>query len=321
MQKNKKEHPAEKSKLHPRNKHRKRYDFKKLVSACKELGAYVKKNEYGDESIDFFNPEAVKTLNKALLKHFYKINYWDIPQGYLCPPIPGRADYIHNIADLLASCNKGKIPTGEKITCLDIGVGANCVYPIVGSTEYDWKFVGCDIDRNALDNAQKIVNENNLLKDKIILRWQTHDKRTFGSIIEEREFFDVSICNPPFHSSAEEAAKGNVKKTSNLTGKRVTKASLNFGGQSTELWCVGGEERFIHNMIRESRNFGTKCLWFTALVAKSAHLQGIYDLLKFCDVADVKTMEMGQGHKTTRIVCWSFHSAADQKKWAEKYWI
>src|ERR1035437_2064959 len=115
----KKEHPKEKTRLHIRNKHRERYDFKSLVETCPELAQYVKMNIYDDESIDFANPEAVKMLNQALLKHYYEINEWIIPENYLCPPIPGRADYIHHAADLLGSDNYGRIPTGQKIKCLD----------------------------------------------------------------------------------------------------------------------------------------------------------------------------------------------------------
>jgi 23S rRNA (adenine1618-N6)-methyltransferase len=44
-----------------------------------------------------------------LLISYYDIQKWDIPH-YLCPPIPGRADYIHYIADLLAESNNGIIP-------------------------------------------------------------------------------------------------------------------------------------------------------------------------------------------------------------------
>lgn len=40
-------------------------------------------------------------LNKALLAAHYDIEYWDIPDTYLCPPIPGRADYVHRAAELL----------------------------------------------------------------------------------------------------------------------------------------------------------------------------------------------------------------------------
>jgi 23S rRNA (adenine1618-N6)-methyltransferase len=90
-----------KNELHPRNAHNERYDFDALINSCGELREFVAPNKYGDQSVNFSDPLAVKTLNKALLKHFYGIGYWDLPNSYLCPPIPGRADYIHYIADLL----------------------------------------------------------------------------------------------------------------------------------------------------------------------------------------------------------------------------
>ncbi|MBP8157517.1 MAG: RlmF-related methyltransferase, partial [Flavobacterium sp.] len=103
---------SEKINFHPRNPHRFRYDFDALIKACSELKDFVHINEHQLETIDFSNPEAVKALNKALLISNYDIQNWDIPTNYLCPPIPGRADYIHYIADLLATTNNGIIPEG-----------------------------------------------------------------------------------------------------------------------------------------------------------------------------------------------------------------
>ena len=103
----KKTFPQQKSELHVRNLHRSRYDFPQLMKTCPELAPFVSLNKYNDLSVDFSDPHAVKILNKALLKHFYGIQYWDIPQDFLCPPIPGRADYIHYLADLLSANNKG----------------------------------------------------------------------------------------------------------------------------------------------------------------------------------------------------------------------
>lgn len=137
---------TEKSNLHSRNLHRSRYDFKLLIEKCPELKSFVFINEFGNQTIDFSNPQAVKILNKALLTTYYDIQNWDIPKNYLCPPIPGRVDYIHYIADLLAESNNGNIPTGIEIEGLDIGTGANCIYPIIGNSVYDWSFVCTDID-------------------------------------------------------------------------------------------------------------------------------------------------------------------------------
>jgi 23S rRNA (adenine1618-N6)-methyltransferase len=304
----KKEHPIEKTTLHPRNKHRERYNFKQLIETNPELAPFVSINKYADESIDFFNPEAVKMLNKALLKHFYGLAYWDIPKHYLCPPIPGRADYIHHIADLLASTNKGEIPTGNSIKCLDIGVGANCVYPIIGCIEYGWKFIGSDIDPIAIESAKKIVDLNPTLKGDIELRLQTNPNNIFEGIIQKNERIEVTMCNPPFHTSQAEAQKGTMRKLSNLQEKKITKAELNFGGKNNELWCEGGEVAFIQKMIEQSKQFANSCLWFTSLVSKQAHLGTLYNALTNAGALEVKTIPMGTGNKSTRILAWTFLS-------------
>ena len=174
-----KNQPTTKSKLHPRNPHRKRYDFKKLIESCPKLSSFIIKNDYGNESINFFDPEAVKMLNTALLKHYYELDFWEIPPQFLCPPIPGRADYIHHIADLLSASNDRKIPSGENIKCLDIGVGANCVYPIIGNKSYGWKFVGSDIDPKSVTAANKIIDSNSHLKDQIEIRFQKNKRDLF----------------------------------------------------------------------------------------------------------------------------------------------
>ncbi len=316
----KKEHPKEKTALHARNKHRERYDFKLLVQTCPALQPFVTVNNYGDASIDFFNPEAVKMLNKALLKQYYGIEHWDIPSNYLCPPIPGRADYLHHIADVLGSSNKGIIPTGRKILCLDIGIGANCVYPIIGHHEYGWSFIGTDIDPVALESARQIIQANSSLNGAVELRLQPHPKDIFKGIIQKDERFDLTICNPPFHASSVAAQSGTLRKLSNLRQQRVTQATLNFGGQNNELWCAGGEERFIKNMILQSSFFSSSVFWFSTLVSKESTLTGIYEALKKVKAVDVKTVPMGQGNKISRLVAWTFLSVEEQKVWREQRW-
>ena len=173
--------------LHPRNKHRERYDFPKLILACPELKTFIINPKSNEDSIDFANPDAVKALNKALLAHFYQIKFWDIPQNYLCPAIPGRADYIHYVADLLAESNGGIIPKGLNIKCLDVGVGANCVYPIIGRAEYGWGFVGSDIDPLAIRSATNIVNFNPTLKGSVSCRLQKYENVFFDEIMKPKE--------------------------------------------------------------------------------------------------------------------------------------
>ena len=307
-----------KDRLHSRNKHRERYDFKELVASNPALKPFVFVNQYGSETIDFFNPEAVKSLNAALLKLHYNINDWSIPSGYLCPPIPGRADYIHHIADFLRSKNFGKFPKELKV--LDIGVGANCVYPLIGATEYKWNFVGSDIDETAVNSAKAILANNPQFDELIEIRHQTFQRTIFRGIIQENELFDLSICNPPFHASANEAQSGTARKLKNLKADNKREIVLNFGGQSNELWCEGGEIAFLKAMIKQSKNYGHNCFWFSSLVSKESNLRAVYSELKHFKAIEVVTLPMGQGNKTSRVVAWTFLTPEEQIKWKKDRW-
>lgn len=313
--------PAEeKTGLHPRNKHRARYDFTRLVRGWPQLARFVRPNAYGDDSIDYFDPEAVHCLNEALLKCDYGISHWKIPAGYLSPPIPGRADYLHHLADLLRTSNGGKTPPGDRIRCLDVGTGANCVYPIIGASEYGWSFLGSDIDAVAVASAAMIVKLNPVLRRKIELRQQRRSDSAFDGIIQPGELFDASLCNPPFHASQAEARTAALRKLRNLSGKRVSKPTLNFGGKNHELWCEGGESGFVRGMIRESRNYSLSCFWFSTLLSKRSSLPGIYQALKQAGVTDVVTMPMGQGSKSSRIVAWTFLTLREREAWRRTRW-
>ncbi len=303
--------------LHERNFHNDRYDFKALIQSEPSLNEFVKPNKYGDLSIDFANPQAVIALNKALLSFFYGVKNWSIPSDYLCPPIPGRSDYIHHIADLLAASNGGKIPKGSNIKGLDVGIGANCIYPIVGVSVYGWSFTGSDIDEVALKSAQNIINSNESLKENIIVKLQTNSKNIFKNIISKEDKFDFTLCNPPFHKSQKDAIAGNKRKVQNLTKQVVSKAALNFGGKNNELWCEGGEVAFIKKMIKESKEFSKNCLWFTTLVSRKENLDFIYDALEDIDVLEYKTINMAHGQKISRVIAWTFLTQDEQKAWTK----
>lgn len=309
-----------KTTLHPRNRNRERYDLSALISVNPELANYIKPNNFGADSVDFSNPAAVKSLNKSILNHYYKIEYWEFPDENLCPPIPGRADYIHHIADLLCENNFGVIPVGDKITCFDIGTGASCIYPIIGVTEYNWKFIGSDINPKSIDSANNIVNCNSSLKNKVECRLQKNPKDIFYGIIGREDKVDVSVCNPPFHSSAQEAQEGAQRKVRNLSGKNAINPTLNFAGISNELIYDGGEYKFIQNMIRESKKFAKNCFMFSTLVSKQSNLKRIYKLLEDSEAIQIRTKPMGTGNKSTRIVAWTFLSKEEQKEWVKTRW-
>ena len=316
-------HPQAEAKgsgLHPRNAHRQGYDFPALVQAEPGLADCLVKTPTGQDSIDFANPAAVKLLNRALLKAFYGIRDWDIPAGYLCPPVPGRADYLHYVADLLAESHGGIPPVGRAVRVLDIGVGANCIYPIIGNHAYKWRFVGTDIDAKAVQIATAIVKFNPSLAKSVEIRLQPSSSFIFGWVWKPKERFDLTICNPPFHASQEEADAATTLKLQKLGLEVHADALRNFGGMPDELFTPGGEFAFLKQMVGESRNFSKSCLWFSALVSKSANLKPLQATAKLAGAKDVRVMEMQQGQKKSRVLAWTFLNEGQREAWAKEHW-
>ncbi len=279
--------------MHVKNKHKKKYNLDLLTNEFPKLLPYIKKI-HQNKTIDFSNPKAVKTLNQALLKTHYNINYWDFSDDNLCPPIPGRVDYIHHLADLI---------DGEKnIKILDIGTGATLIYPLLGISEYNWKFIVSDINIDTLKNVKKLVSQNKL-KDKIEIRVQKSTQNILKGIIKPNEKITVSMCNPPFYKSEEEAKAVNQKK---LKGLKIEKKQRNFSGISNELWYPGGEKAFLHNYLYESTYFKEQFIWFTSLVSKKENIKSMQKSLMKLGAKRVKIIPMEQGNKISRIVAWSF---------------
>lgn len=296
-----------KNNLHPRNRHNTHYDLQALSAIEPALKAFVIKNKFNNQpTIDFSNASAVMALNTALLKKYYHINSWSIPSGYLCPPIPGRVDYIHYLADLLnKSIDKNLASAADQIKVLDIGTGASCIYPILGNREYQWQFVASDIDKVSIKAAEDNLKNNQDLSHNITCRLQNDATHIFKGIIKTNEFYHLTLCNPPFHQSLAEASKGSQQKWQKLN-KSSKKQSLNFGGQKAELWCPGGEVAFIRKMIKESIFFKDQVLWFTCLVSKKDHLSAIKLSLKKAKVSEINIIKMAQGQKISRFVAWRF---------------
>ncbi len=305
-----------KPEMHTRNPHNLGYDFVALADNYPPLKDHLAPNPLGKLSIDFSQPSAVKALNAGLLKHFYQVQYWDIPDGFLCPAVPGRADYIHYIADLLALDNNGKIPKGKQIRGLDIGTGANLIYPIIASQSYGWSMLGSEISQASYSSANLITEANPNLKQLVKVRHQKQAKAIFSGIIKKDEMFDFSLCNPPFHVSADAALAGSQKKNKNLArhshkrrGKDSTaknQSSLNFGGQHNELWCEGGEFEFVKSMINESVEFKKQVMWFTTLLSKKENVAPLLHFAKKLGASECKTINMAQGAKASRFIAWRF---------------
>ena len=294
--------------MHKRNKHKVNYSFDTLTKAYPTLEPYIFTNKHKTETIDFANPKAVKALNTALLKAYYGVDYWGFPDSYLCPPIPGRVDYIHHLSDLLKKSNITK-----DIKALDIGTGASCIYPLLGNAAYDWTFVAVDTNEKALNLAKTIVDKNNL-RIKIQFRQQKDSAQIFKGILTKTDKFAVTMCNPPFFKSEVEALEATTRKLKGL-GKATDTVIRNFAGQAHELWFTGGEKAFLHTYLYESSLYKEQCFWYTSLVSSKDNIKSMKKSLDKLGATAVKVIEMNLGNKKSRVVAWTFLNETQQQDW------
>ena len=293
--------------MHAQNPYNDRYDLKRLVTHHPLLQDHILLNPSGEETIDFSNSTAVYELNKAILLADFNIENYELPMGYLIPPIPGRLEYLLQIREFISG--KFNIDKNTKLRGLDIGTGANGIYCILGLQHFNWNMVGAECDTNSVEIAKANMQHTKSLKNKIEIRHQENKSFLFKNIIHSNEQFDFTVCNPPFHSSKEEALKGSQRKINNL-GREYDKkeVALNFEGQANELWCNGGEALFIKRLIKESVLYKTQVTVFSTLVSKSASLSPIKKQLTKAK-ANFEVLAMDLGNKKSRIVLWWFDSS------------
>ena len=122
---------------------------------------------------------------------------------------------------------------------------------------------------------------------------------------------------PPFFASEQEAQAASSRKWANL-GKVAQGHQRNFAGQQHELWCDGGELKFVSRMITQSQLFKPQVCWFSSLVSQQKHLAPLQKLLRSVGVVQSEVIEMRQGQKVSRILAWSFLSTEQQQYWCRE---
>ncbi|KAL7501563.1 hypothetical protein ACHAWT_009757 [Skeletonema menzelii] len=313
-----------KGRPHKRNSFQGSYDINRLTAAHPALHPHIIIQAHsGRQTVNWSNPESVRVLNTALLVADYGIHpqYADLlPMGALFPPVPGRADYVHHMADLLQrSNNDGNIPLGRQVVGVDIGTGASCIYPILATSIYGWRMIASEIDPTSIRSARDIVTAN-ALEELIDVRTQERSSRIFDGVLHQGEVVDFTMCNPPFYTSKGAFQAENARKLRGLSSGM----SNNFGGNDNELWCNGGEVSFVKNMIRESELYQDKCLWFTSLVSRKDNLPKIESIMNIKGKSRRKSgrrhMSIGSGHKSSTIIMWSFLDEKQRQEWGARRW-
>jgi len=282
--------------LHPDNPFEKEYNFNGLIQSHPKLSEFIIVGKSDRKSIDFGDSKAIIALNTALLKRTFDVN-WELKPGHLCPALPGRLDYLIHVKDLLDA------PSEKPITMLDIGTGASLIYPLLATAAFDWNCTASEVDIDSIEFAKKLLLLNPNLKTTTF-RNQRFKSKVFHHVVEENDFFDLVVCNPPFYKTQSEAEQRNIRKNKNLHNNESI--SHNFGGHSNELWYKGGEEAFIKTMASESASYKSQVGWFTCLISNSEHVKTLKRYVRKANPRELRVVEREHGNKKSRFIAWTF---------------
>ena len=268
-------------------------DFSLLIKKFPELTKYtLLKNEDGEYSFNWSDNKLSLLITKCILDFYFKIKYYSIPNNFLIPPVPSRLNYINLIKTLLISFNILTSKEENEIIGIDIGTGANLIYPLLGYSLYKWKFICSEINNEAFENSIKIIKENKL-EEYIKLIKQKYKNYIFVGIINREKKYTFSICNPPYYDYEDEIKKEDKNKN----------CEYNFD----EIYYKNGEVGFFNKYFQESLCYSKNIFLFTYLIGKKSNAEKIYDQIsedkniKYCDMKKIKT-----GNNIRYIIFWTF---------------
>ena len=269
-------------------------DFLTLIKEFPELKKYIlKQNEDNEEEFqfDWSNNELSLLMDKSILNYYFNIKYYDIPKGFLIPPIPSRINYINLINSIIAKLIKDI--NIKNIIGIDIGTGANIIYPILGYSIYKWKFICTEINKEAYNNAKLILQKNNLENNINIIK-QNNKDNIFISILNRENKYLFSMCNPPYYNYENEI-KLEDKKRDN---------EYNFD----EIYYKNGEYGFFQRYFEESICYKNNVFLYTILIGKKINAENIYDKLSsYSDIIKIYNMQkILTGNNVRYIIYWSF---------------
>ena len=150
------------------------------------------RNRFRTEDTD---PGVELAPNQALLADAYGLK-WSIPRGVPCPSVPSRCDYIHHLADLLSGGDDAAVPRGSGVRVIDLRAGVSCIYPLIGASEYGFRFLATDIEKPAMHWARQIVRLNPSVASLIEHRFQPDSSACFDGVVKPGERFAASLCDP-----------------------------------------------------------------------------------------------------------------------------
>ncbi|KAJ2716101.1 Methyltransferase-like protein 16 [Coemansia spiralis] len=277
--------------------------YVRLAEDFAELQPHLVAGAGGRSTIDFRVPDSVRVLNRALLHVYFGLDV-HLPSDSLCPAVANRLSYLTWIRDNVIS----ELQPGGKLAGLDIGTGASCIYPLLGSRAIPGcTFVGTDINRESIAAARANVLRNGLQASIDLV---VNADRGVKLPLDAAEFplpvadadgavFAFCMCNPPFYKDSSERQQ--------LAHMKARPPGLDTGGKCDELYTAGGEEEFLAGLVDESVVHRKRIRWFTTMTGKKSTLAALAARARAAQAKHVREGRLVHGRTTRWVLAWSFY--------------
>jgi 23S rRNA A1618 N6-methylase RlmF len=253
--------------------------------------------------VDFGDPAALTELTRALLLCDFDLSV-TLPPDRLCPTVPSRLNYVLFVRDLLSrtpphlridpatsSYDRGSFGGEEGVLGLDIGCGASCIYGLLGSRLFGWRFVCSELDPVSLDVARANAAANGMAATMRFVQAPNAASCIRDCFGEADELPSLVMCNPPFFEDAGEAAQHPGRHT-------VISAS--------EAATAGGEAAFVGRIVAESLVLRRRVRLYSALCGRKSSLKPLRRQLVAAGVPLVHERRLVQGRTHRWVLAWSF---------------
>ncbi|EFA81716.1 hypothetical protein PPL_05710 [Heterostelium album PN500] len=279
-------------------------NFKLLAEKYPKFDKFILNKNEKIYNIDWKDPDAVRELTITLLDHDFGLKV-NLPFDYLCPMITSRLNYLLWIKDcydrLAEQCfplpkdsSDGNVSSRvsqsrSSVRAIDVGTGASCIYPLLGTRLFGWRFLATDIDSRSIEFARSNVERNQLQREIQVI--QVEKELILNNVIDEYSRYEISICNPPFFEDLKQT-KLNHKTTCT--------------GADNELVTEGGELQFVKRMIKDSLILRSNIKLYSTLLGRKKNVESVLTMLRDNNINCYTTTELAQGNCSRWVVCWSF---------------
>lgn len=277
-------------------------------------------------SLKLFDPKSRLFFARLMLKKYFDVQKYPLPLGYLIPNVSGRfyslillkkliekkeAEQLQSGNSIISKTQvealffereeKRVHKNGQKRRIIDLGVGANCIFPLLAAKAFDWKVLGFEKNEKSYKIAQEIITSNNLEKEITLECNATYERLIFDFFTkfrsgEEDHVHDALICNPPFYFNFKDFKKRKRK---------------GFTGKPHEVICEGGEVRFAKSLITESEMLRKKIRWFSLYLSEKSSMFALKRKLDSLDsVSRVFHRIIPLGKKKRFFLAWTFKADA-----------